>query len=141
MKSGYRVACLLNQISSNPSRGEGWVKLWKIPVPPKIKIKIFLWRLCSGILPTRLQLLHKNLTIPLTCVLCGNDVEHEWHVFLECPFAQACWAVADLIISPALFETVGEWYLQLLSSCTSSYNISINTIDNCRKSNFIHLAK
>ena len=64
VKSGYRVACLLNQIFSSPCRGERWVKLWQISMPPKIKI--FLLRLCSGILPTRLQLLHKNLRVFLS---------------------------------------------------------------------------
>ena len=56
VKSAYQVALRLRQkVDAEHSRaqedGRRWKMIWKMNVPPKIKT--FIWRACSNILPTR----------------------------------------------------------------------------------------
>ncbi|KAM6551921.1 hypothetical protein CsatB_001729 [Cannabis sativa] len=42
-----------------------WKKLWQLAVPPKVRH--FLWRACSGSLPTKVQLQTKHINVDLFC--------------------------------------------------------------------------
>ena len=118
VKSGYRVACNINHVGIRTVCGEDWHKIWKLLIPPKVKT--FMWRLCRGILPTGMNLVHKHISVPITCVVCGGDVEHARHVFMECPFARACWEEIDITDFAGAIEIVGECFFQLLSSPQSN---------------------
>ena len=87
--SSYSLACLVNLVFSQLRSEVGWKKLWQIEVPPKVMS--FIWRLCWDFLPTKVQLTYRHIQVPITCVFCQQDVEHIWHIFLVCPFAQECW--------------------------------------------------
>ena len=50
VKSGYRVAFELNNVYTLNRRSDGWHKIWKILIPPKVKV--FTWRLYRDIIPT-----------------------------------------------------------------------------------------
>ncbi|XVE57819.1 hypothetical protein DITRI_Ditri04bG0120700 [Diplodiscus trichospermus] len=39
-------------------------------------------------LPTRTRLNARGMTVPLSCVLCGTDVETDWHMFIDCCYAR-----------------------------------------------------
>ena len=56
------------------------------------KIKIFGWRACHGILPTRLNLAKRNIIAETFCPICLQSPENEVHVIWECPVAQDVWA-------------------------------------------------
>ena len=49
-----------------------------------------------------------------------GDIEHAQHVFMECPFARACWEEIDITDFASSVETIGEWFIQLLSSPQSN---------------------
>ena len=57
-----------------------WSKVWHTRVPPKVRG--FFWRLVKGIVPTRRNLERRHVNIDeVCCVLCGKDVEDEFHLF------------------------------------------------------------
>ena len=97
VKSGYKVACKIRKEAS--MQGESsmagdsqlvWRKIWQMHIPNKIKV--FVWRACHGILPTRANLLQKHVVEDSTCVLCKCTSETELHVLWECGVAQDIWA-------------------------------------------------
>ncbi|KAM5548825.1 hypothetical protein ABKV19_000305 [Rosa sericea] len=71
VKNGYHVARLLNYHMHRPSssssttwghKDQFWQKLWKLKVPPKVKMHT--WRLVKGILPTK-SALSKRVQLPV----------------------------------------------------------------------------
>ena len=86
--SAYQVALRLkypNQAehSSVQAHGSTWRKLWKLNVPPKVRT--FLWRACSGCLPTRENLHKKRIRVEERCELChhhSETISHDvWALF------------------------------------------------------------
>ena len=49
--------------------------------------------------------------------MCQNDVEHAWHVFMDCPYARAYWDEANISSNFEQHETIREWLLNMLVSC------------------------
>ena len=88
VRSAYQVALRLkypNQAehSSVQAHGSTWRKLWKLNVPPKVRT--FLWRACSGCLPTRENLHKKRIRVEERCELChhhSETISHDvWALF------------------------------------------------------------
>ena len=75
VKSAYKVArALLKKVdwaeSSSGSRGSRvWAAIWKLQIPNKIKV--FGWRACHDILPTRRNLKKKQILLDDLCPLCA----------------------------------------------------------------------
>lgn len=67
----------------------GWKKLWKLRLPPKIKI--FSWKLLHQRLPTLDYLVKLGFHSPNICILCKQDVEYVHHLFYKCAFTSAIW--------------------------------------------------
>lgn len=76
---------------SDPNKVEGWKQLWRLDVPNKVKI--FLWRLCRNNISVRNLLRSRGVQTPIICPMCGVDIEHLLHLFLDCNFAKDCWSV------------------------------------------------
>ena len=83
VKSGYReaqkVGKELNWAESSKGvvGGEVWKMLWKLKVPNKIKV--FGWRACRGILPTRVNLVKRRIITDNRCETCKTEPETEVH--------------------------------------------------------------
>ena len=84
-----------------------WVKLWRLLIPPKMQV--FLWRLCRECISTRDMLIQRGIQVPHSCVLCNHPAESYWHVFYECPYAQACWANAGFVFPTAVLGKFRDW--------------------------------
>jgi hypothetical protein len=56
--------------------------LWSYAIP--LKIKIFIWQLARGCLPSNDQILDRFGPSDGNCVLCDN-IEHADHIFFQCP--------------------------------------------------------
>ncbi|PRQ31117.1 putative ribonuclease H-like domain, reverse transcriptase zinc-binding domain-containing protein [Rosa chinensis] len=90
----------LNTASSSASEQRGplrkyWTKIWHANVPPKIKVLV--WCLVHGIVPTRLALLSRHLHIQdVACVFCKSTNESSLHVFKECDALQCFWRLGPL---------------------------------------------
>lgn len=65
-----------------------WRKLWNLKVP--LKVKHFLWRAASGILPTKEQLISKKVAINNLCPVCNISQETTFHLLVSCDFANLC---------------------------------------------------
>lgn len=57
------------------------------------KIKLFLWKITQGALPTGANLQQRGLLQHTTCVRCG-EVETESHLFLHCEYAEKIWSAS-----------------------------------------------
>jgi hypothetical protein len=82
VKSGYNM--LLDVIGKglNYNCQERWNNIWKIKAPPKAKH--LLWRICRGCVPTRTCLRDRCVPCSLTCPICEQHDENEWHIFFSC---------------------------------------------------------
>lgn len=67
-----------------------WDKLWQLHIPNKIKV--FGWRACHGIIPTRDNLARRHVVEGGTYELCKRTSESALHAFWECSVAQDVWA-------------------------------------------------
>ena len=65
------------ECSNGAVGGVVWKVLWKLKVPNKIKV--FGWRACRNILPTRVNLVHKKIIQDNRCELCKFEVETGIH--------------------------------------------------------------
>ena len=85
VRSAYRL-CVEDLVDTSHLRRPGfWSGIWRLKVPPKVKI--FVWRLCRGVLLTRVRLQDKGVQCPTDCVSCTHVHEDLAHVFFDCPFA------------------------------------------------------
>ena len=96
VRSAYQVALRLKypqqaEHSSVQAHGSTWRKIWELNVPPKVRT--FLWRACSGCLPTRENLHKKRIRVEQRCELCHHHAETIGHVLCECPLARNVWAL------------------------------------------------
>ena len=76
--------------SSSVGHSMVWGKLWKLHIPNKVRI--FAWRSCHDILPTRVKLARRFITKDDTCLLCNKDSESALHALWDCSVAQDVWA-------------------------------------------------
>jgi hypothetical protein len=82
VKSGYKLLMHANEkIDMSVQRGN-WLSIWKIHAPPKAKH--LLWRICRGCLPSRVKLQEKHVPCQISCPLCDNAFEDDWHAILTC---------------------------------------------------------
>lgn len=108
-----------------------WKKLWNLKAPGRLKM--FLWRLCSNILPTKENSSKHFIISESSCNLYKNASKSARHLFLFCPVAKALWfavywglksevvsasSTKDIIslvlnLPDALCQTWGHWKLSL----------------------------
>lgn len=95
IRSGYHVArkFLRNDDGIGSSRGvsqQVWKRIWHLHVPNKIKI--FGWRACQDILPTRVNLGRRKIITERGCQGCTGVPDTAIHAIWECGIAQDVWA-------------------------------------------------
>ena len=98
VKSAYKVALRLQESTQAEHSRAGldrpiWKKIWKLNIPPKVRN--FLWRACSNILPTRENLHRRRVQMEPWCELCCQCTETVAHVLCECPLARNVWALCQ----------------------------------------------
>ena len=77
--------------SDGQNRGLIWTRLWKFRLPNKIKL--FGWRACHNILPTKENLVRRRITQDSVCERCNQGPESGLHALWECGVARDVWAV------------------------------------------------
>jgi hypothetical protein len=97
VKSAYRLG--LNKQMQQRDRGapstqqDGrrliWKKVWKCPVPPKVKL--LAWKICCNALATQMNMYRRQMVTVSTCRICGCEDEDTFHAFLRCPHALQLW--------------------------------------------------
>ncbi|KAL0014289.1 hypothetical protein SO802_001358 [Lithocarpus litseifolius] len=110
VKSAYKAS--LPQVPTHSTPLVDWKKIWKLNTLQRIKL--FLWRLGSNVLPTKENIL-RWLDIPDTLyVLCKKELESLHHLFFKCNIARdlwfaACWGFKvehSLTTSPEFFTNL-----------------------------------
>ncbi|XP_057250731.1 uncharacterized protein LOC130591430 [Beta vulgaris subsp. vulgaris] len=79
--------------------------LWKLQVPPKIKM--FLWKACHDGLPSKDRLEKCKVFIPQQCVLCCNALESISHLCFQSPFTLEVFACLQFIRNKVIFNDEG----------------------------------
>ena len=84
MRSAYKML-LSNTFaaeasSSSPTNHENqlWLAIWSASVQPKVRV--FIWKACKGILPTRTNLFDKGLSNSFSCVWCEDEAKTGDHL-------------------------------------------------------------
>jgi hypothetical protein len=82
--------------------------LWKIKVP--LKIKVFLWLLYREVILTKDNLVKRNWHGNILCCFC-NNVETIHHLFFYCALAKFLWRVIQLMFGLSVPRNVKHVYL------------------------------
>ena len=97
VKSAYYIAAKLQldkdlgESSSGDSSSIIWKKLWKLKLPPKIKI--FSWRACVNGLPVYVKMAERGIHLSCDCPVCGEEYESLTHALILCDFALSVWSL------------------------------------------------
>jgi hypothetical protein len=78
-------------------------------------IKMFMWRVCNDLLPTKCNLLKRKMVEDSSCPCCCREEETVVHVLWSCPAAQDVWGGGTLIFQKCAFN--GETVQQFRDFC------------------------
>ena len=70
-----------------------WKSVWALNTP--LKVRNFLWRARSNILPSHNNLHRKKLQVEPLCVVCHQHRENVCHALCECPLAYNLWGLVS----------------------------------------------
>lgn len=94
----------------------GWNEIWKLPVLPHIKIH--LWKLAHGKLPTNAYLYNLNIGPNNPCPLCRLEDETAEHAIWHCSKILQCWHdVSNNLGLPSCLSnslSTGSWLVGIL---------------------------
>ncbi|CAN1170198.1 Putative ribonuclease H protein At1g65750 [Linum perenne] len=132
VRSGYKL--IMEELVPRPHliTPGPWSDILKLEVPPRLRS--FLWRLARGVLPMRLALQNRHITVPSECGMCGGEMENAWHLFLNCSVARRCWDAGgythhvDAGFSRA--ESMQEWVFYMAKEVEASKAAKITAILN-----------
>lgn len=94
VKSAYHMAVAkFSRIHDNrPSSSmvpREWKKIWSLKVAPRVKM--FVWRACTGSLPSKVNLCRRGCHIDPICALCGETKESIDHLLIKCKQVCLIW--------------------------------------------------
>jgi hypothetical protein len=106
--------------ASSPRKGEEiWRTCWSLNVPNNVKM--FIWRACHNLLPTKLNLFKRRVIDSPLCPICNQVEESVEHIVWLCPSAVDVWGCGSRRIQKSncsnmsfanLFEELVERYDQ-----------------------------
>lgn len=129
VKDGYNTIIRQNLdplLDGNNHLSQFWKHLWKIDMPPKNLC--FLWTLCHNALPLGEALIKRGLKVDGTCPFGGHAIENPQHLFVDCPFARACWYGSRLNVR------IGHWV-------NGNWNLWLQNLINAHKKDAIGIDK
>lgn len=112
-KEKYSVKSCYRMLLGEYTDSRPWTKLWKLQVPPKVKV--FCWQLSSGYLPTRDALNTKHMVCSVMCFLCQQQVESAYHLFAGCCEVKRLWDNVGLLISYIGNDDLSQWFFRNIS--------------------------
>jgi hypothetical protein len=94
-KSSYKLAMQSIIRSDKFHVQSNWKDIWKGHV--QHKARHLLWRVCMWCLPTRCQLLERNVDCEIQYPLCEEEAEDVVQTFFTCASAWSSWQAAELL--------------------------------------------
>jgi hypothetical protein len=83
----------IERLRGESSRGTGcsriWKAIWSLHIPNSVKM--FLWRACHDIIPTRVNLQKKGIALDPSCIFCNMEAETTMHILWNCPSSNDVW--------------------------------------------------
>ncbi|KAK9010241.1 hypothetical protein V6N11_036754 [Hibiscus sabdariffa] len=90
VKSAYKLLDIAAPLNVHTS----WAKIWKLPVPPRIRV--FLWIAFHQRLLTNIERVRRHISSTEMCSTCQDTPESIDHVLRLCPKARHIWeAIVD----------------------------------------------
>jgi ribonuclease HI len=122
-----RSAYYLEMEKQNRRWGEGskssgydliWRNLWSLGIPNATKV--FLWRACKNILPTKENLCKRRVLQEDTCIFCHRETEMVTHILWECPSTRDVWSACDRRVqkSQGIYGSFMEVMEMITERCT-----------------------
>ena len=99
VNNAYKVAISMARCNPVAETSHGalhtsfWRKIWNLHTPSKIKL--FTWRVCQDILPTKANLCHRHILDSTTCDTCNIEPETVGHLLWDFPFTKKVWSTSD----------------------------------------------
>jgi hypothetical protein len=87
-------------VSKSYETSNFWKLLWGMKVPNSIKM--FLWRACKDILPTKANLQKRGMALDPLCIFCKIEIEMTYHILWECISLQDVWGACSTTIQKSL---------------------------------------
>ena len=112
------------ECSNGAVGGVVWKVLSKLKVPNKIKV--FGWRACCNILPTRVNLVHKKIIQDNRCKVCKFEAETGIHALWNCGVARDVWAGCSIRLQKCTGEQGDILQLmELIIACLSTDDLEL----------------
>lgn len=92
VKSGYALEMnftLPPQFQSSHPNMDWWKLIWKLSLPPKLRI--FIWRASKDLIPTDANLLSRYVPTTGLCPLCKSGIASTSHCLIFCPLVKNLW--------------------------------------------------
>lgn len=86
MEGNFSTSTCYKELLSTEGFIEPWNHIWKQKLPQKVKI--FLWQVAHGCLPTNELLFKRNIASESNCKGCGHVKEDLEHVLWHCTLAK-----------------------------------------------------
>jgi hypothetical protein len=77
------------QCSQGQKGQEVWKSIWSLEVPNSVKL--FMWKACNDLLPTKTNLFKRKVVEDTKCPCCTLEEETTYHVLWSCPAARDVW--------------------------------------------------
>jgi len=120
VKSAYQVARARVQAqtatSSDATGKSFWRLIWKLDVPPRIKV--FAWKVGAQALATKMNLAIRVPAVDMRCDICGAVEELDVHVLFLCPLAREVWSHSGF--EDALWQGGGLTALDIMGRLRTS---------------------
>ena len=97
------------------TEGAVWKKCWSLKVPNAAKM--FLWRACHNLLPTKVNLRKRGVCENSFCPICLAENETVEHIIWECPAANDVWGGAQIKLQKSICS--GGNFFQIFSGIIS----------------------
>ena len=79
--------------STTEESGFSWKSMWTLQVPNNVRV--FPWKMCNNILPTKDNLHKKGVVQDATSMFCEQEVETIIHVIWQCLVAHDVWGACN----------------------------------------------
>jgi hypothetical protein len=89
VKSAYSKIATTQDSHASTSGDNSWKRIWKLQVPPKVKV--FWWRVLHEFIPTKDVLNRRHIEPTRFCDICGAESETIKHTLTECTIARLFW--------------------------------------------------
>ena len=104
----------MGSCSNGSNLHQFWKRLWSLQIPHKIRH--FAWGGARDILPTKANLVCRNVLGDRTCEECGGALESLLHLFWECTKAKETWSLSSLfpLLSMTHFSSFFDFLWHIL---------------------------